>query len=41
MTEIRPIGAPRQNAAYFDVRIAAPQGVTLLPGMNATVTIAD
>jgi len=41
VTEIRPIGSPRQNATYFDVRIAAPDGVTLLPGMNATITIAD
>lgn len=41
VTEIRPIGAARQNATYFDVRVAAPQGVTLLPGMNATVTIGE
>jgi len=39
VTEIRPIGAARQNAAYFDVRISLPAGKTLLPGMNATVTI--
>lgn len=39
VTEIRPIGAPRQNATYFDVRITAPQEVTVLPGMNATVLL--
>jgi len=39
ITEIRPIGSARQNATYFDVRITAPEGVKLLPGMNATVTI--
>ena len=39
VTEIRPIGAARQNATYFDVRITAPQDVTVLPGMNATVII--
>ena len=41
VTEIRPIGTKRQNASYFDVRITAPEGVTLLPGMNATVTLAE
>ena len=41
VTEIRPIGTARQNATYFDVRITAPQGVTLLPGMNATVSIGE
>ena len=41
VTQIRPIGSARQNATYFDVRISAPDGVHLLPGMNATVTIAD
>jgi len=39
VTEIRPIGAARQNATYFDVRITAPQDVTALPGMNATVQL--
>jgi len=39
VTQIRPIGAARQNAAYFDVRITLPTGKNLLPGMNATVTI--
>ena len=39
VTEIRPIGAPRQNATYFDVRITPPLDVTALPGMNATVTL--
>lgn len=37
VTEIRPIGNARQNATYFDVRITAPQDVSVLPGMNATV----
>lgn len=41
VTEIRPIGAARQNATYFDVRVTAPEGVTLLPGMNATVTLGE
>lgn len=41
VTEIRPIGSPRQNATYFDVRITAPEGVNILPGMNATVTIPE
>ena len=41
VTEIRPIGSARQNAAYFDVRITVPQDVLLLPGMNATVTIGE
>ena len=39
VTEIRPIGAARQNATYFDVRITAPKEATVLPGMNATVII--
>ena len=39
VTEIRPLGSARQNATYFDVRITPPTGKTLLPGMNATVTI--
>ena len=39
ITEIRPIGAARQNATYFDVRITAPKDATILPGMNATVII--
>lgn len=41
VTEIRPIGEKRQNAAYFDVRITLPQGRLLLPGMNATVTLGQ
>lgn len=41
VTEIRPIGAACQNATYFDVRVTAPEGVTLLPGMNATVTLGE
>lgn len=39
VTEIRPVGTTRQNATYFDVRITLPEGKTLLPGMNATVTL--
>lgn len=39
VTAIRPIGIAKQNAAYFDVRITLPEGKTLLPGMNATVTL--
>ena len=41
VTQVRPLGAARQNAAYFDVRITLPQGKTLLPGMNATVTVGQ
>ena len=41
VTEIRPIGSARQNATYFDVRITLPTGKTLLPGMNATVTVGQ
>lgn len=37
VTDIRPLGETRQNAAYFDVRISLPEGHSLLPGMNATV----
>ena len=39
VTAIRPIGTKKQNATYFDVRITLPTGKTLLPGMNATVTL--
>ncbi len=39
VTEIRPLGESRQNAAYFDVRVTLPEGRSLLPGMNATVYI--
>lgn len=39
VTQIRPIGEARQNATYFDVRLTVPEGRTLLPGMNATVTL--
>ena len=39
VTEIRPIGSARQNATYFDVRVTVPADVTILPGMNATVTL--
>lgn len=39
VTEIRPIGSPRQNATYFDVRVTVPKDVLLLPGMNATVNL--
>lgn len=41
VTQIRPIGTARQNATYFDVRISLPMGKTLLPGMNATVTVGQ
>ncbi len=41
ITEIRPIGTAKQNAAYFDVRISVPEGSSFLPGMNATVTLGE
>lgn len=41
VTKIRPVGTPRQNATYFDVRVTAPQGVTILPGMNGTVLLGE
>lgn len=37
--EIRPLATQKQNAAYFDVRLAMPDGITAYPGINATVTI--
>ena len=40
VTQIRPVGTARQNATYFDVRITLPTDRTLLPGMNATVTLS-
>lgn len=39
VTEIRPLGESRQNAAYYDVRISLPENRDLLPGMSATVYI--
>ena len=39
VTEIRPVGMARQNASYFDVRITAPDGAAILPGMNATIIL--
>lgn len=39
VTQIDSVGAKKQNATYFDVRITLPAGKTLLPGMNGTVTI--
>ena len=39
VTQIYSVGAKKQNATYFDVRITLPVGKTLLPGMNGTVTI--
>ena len=39
VTDIRPIGTAKQNATYFDVRIALEGDKTLLPGMNGTVTL--
>lgn len=41
VTQIRPLGTAKQNAAYFDVRVTLPEGRNLLPGMNATVTLGD
>lgn len=41
VTEIRPVAAVRQNAAYFDVRITAPADAAVYPGMSATVTIEE
>lgn len=39
VTEIKPLGTARQNAAYYDVRVSLPSDTNLLPGMNATVTL--
>ena len=39
VTQIDSVGAKKQNATYFDVRITLPASKTLLPGMNGTVTI--
>ena len=39
VTQIRPIGMPRQNATYYDVRVILPAGRQLYPGMNATAVI--
>ena len=39
VTQIYSVGAKKQYATYFDVRITMPAGKTLLPGMNGTVTI--
>ena len=39
VTQIYSVGAKKQNATYFDVRITLPAGKALLPGMNGTVTI--
>lgn len=39
VTQIHSVGAKKQNATYFDVRITLPAGKPLLPGMNGTVTI--
>ena len=41
VTKVRPIGAKRQNATYFDVRVTVPQGTTVLPGMNGTVLLGE
>jgi len=41
VTKVRPLGTKRQNATYFDVRVTAPQGVTVLPGMNGTVMLGE
>ena len=37
--EIRPLGMPRQNASYFDVRLSIHSERSILPGMNGTVTL--
>lgn len=39
VTEIRPLGIIRQNAAYYEARIALADDEGMLPGMNATVYI--
>ncbi|MBQ7486709.1 MAG: efflux RND transporter periplasmic adaptor subunit [Clostridia bacterium] len=40
VTRIFPIGSPKQNASYYDVRMTvSTENITLYPGMNATVTI--
>lgn len=39
VTQVYPVGEQKQNATYFDVRLTLPEGKTLLPGMNATVTL--
>lgn len=39
--QIRPLGEKRTNASYFDLRISLPKNVSLLPGMNGTVTIGE
>lgn len=36
---IYPLGTPRQNASYYDVRLSVSSEVPLYPGMNGTVTI--
>ena len=36
---IYPVGSPRQNASYYDVRLSVPDDVPLFPGMNGTVTV--
>ena len=36
---IYPLGSPRQNATYYDVRLSVSGEVPLYPGMNGTVTI--
>lgn len=39
VSAISRVGAPKQNAAYFDVELALTTGLEVLPGMNATVYI--
>ncbi|MBP3655680.1 MAG: HlyD family efflux transporter periplasmic adaptor subunit [Clostridia bacterium] len=41
VSEIRPIGVRRQNAAYYDVRVSLPAGKVVYPGMNATAVIGE
>ena len=39
VTQIRPLGTTKQNAAYYDVRVSLPENRDLLPGMSATVYV--
>lgn len=41
VSEISRLGVPKQNATYYDVTIALNAQSELLPGMNATVWLAE
>lgn len=41
VSEISRLGVPKQNATYYDVTIALNAQAELLPGMNATVWLAE